>query len=168
MAPRAPAPVVATMGNGAFSSPSAAPNDRKEPGVAVVKKKKKRREREESLDSIDPCLRPGPVRERATQNGGDDTERTTGVSADGTNQKTRGEDEVQLKDTGFDMEGTGGVAGLMASGKPPVRAEVPDTPPTATQTSIISDVSGIAADEVYGKDETALNTFLKLHPMLST
>lgn len=56
----------------------------------------------------------------------------------------------------------------IAGGKAPVRAEVPDTPPTLTQSSVISDTSTIAPDESYGNDEVALNGFLRLHPMFLT
>lgn len=51
-----------------------------------------------------------------------------------------------------------------SNGKVPVHAPVPEAPPVFHTKSLISDASGIGADEAYSKDENALNGFLKLHP----
>ena len=45
------------------------------------------------------------------------------------------------------------------------KAPVPDGPPP--QGVLLQKAPGVAPDESYGEDEKALNTFLKLHPMLS-
>ena len=50
--------------------------------------------------------------------------------------------------------------------KPVSMAPVPDGPPAATRELLASE-TGIGIDESYSKDEEALNTFLRLHPMLS-
>ena len=55
----------------------------------------------------------------------------------------------------------------ISTGKVPVPAPVPASPPTFQSTSLVSEKSGIGADEAYSKDEEQLNNFLKLHPMLS-
>jgi hypothetical protein len=53
-------------------------------------------------------------------------------------------------------------------GKAPVRAPTPNAPPPAPlKKTLLSKTEAIAKDEEYGKDEVALNGFLKLHPMLS-
>lgn len=61
-----------------------------------------------------------------------------------------------------DRSGGGGSSG---TSKPPNQAPVPDGPPTGK--AILQAQAGVAPDESYGEDEKALNTFLKLHPMLS-
>lgn len=58
-------------------------------------------------------------------------------------------------------------ASIGAPGRLPVPAEVPERPPDFRTSQLVSSKSGIGADEAYSKDEEALNTFLKLHPMLS-
>jgi len=63
------------------------------------------------------------------------------------------------------MSGIDGVA--LNAGKVPVPAPVPEAPPTFQRVSLVSDTSGIGADEAYSHDEEQLNLFLKLHPMLS-
>ena len=50
--------------------------------------------------------------------------------------------------------------------KPASKAPVPDGPPSKEK--FFQTEPGIADDESYGDDEKALNTFLRLHPMLST
>lgn len=52
-------------------------------------------------------------------------------------------------------------------GKVPLPPDVPAAPPAFGQTSLVSDTSGIGAEEAYSNDEKQLNNFLKLHPMLS-
>lgn len=49
--------------------------------------------------------------------------------------------------------------------KPASKAPVPAAPPPTGV--FLQEKTGIAEDESYGNDEKALNTFLKLHPMLS-
>lgn len=56
--------------------------------------------------------------------------------------------------------------GIGAPGRLPVPVEVPERPPDFRTDQLVSAQAGIGADESYSKDEEALNTFLKLHPML--
>ena len=51
-------------------------------------------------------------------------------------------------------------------GKVPELAHVPDAPVNKNPKALLQDVSSIQPEEAYSKDEEALNTFLKLHPML--
>ena len=46
-------------------------------------------------------------------------------------------------------------------------APVPSGPSKKRSNDLLSDVAGIDADEEFSKDETLLNEFVKLHPMLS-
>lgn len=48
-----------------------------------------------------------------------------------------------------------------------VIAPVPDGPPAPNGTALLSTQASIGPDETYSKDEETLNTFMKLHPMLS-
>ena len=59
--------------------------------------------------------------------------------------------------------GEGSSSGILS--KVPNKAPVPDGPPP--QGVLLQKAPGVAPDESYGEDEKALNTFLKLHPMLS-
>lgn len=59
-----------------------------------------------------------------------------------------------------------------ASQRRDARAEVPAAPPGLNHASnqalsLLSDTSGIDADEEYSNDERMLNDFIKQHPMLS-
>ena len=51
-------------------------------------------------------------------------------------------------------------------GKVPELAHVPDAPVNKNPKALLQDVASIQPEEAYSKDEEALNTFLKLHPML--
>jgi hypothetical protein len=53
-----------------------------------------------------------------------------------------------------------------APGRLPVPADVPERPLDPRTNQLVSAQPGIGPDEAYSKDEDALNTFLKLHPML--
>ena len=50
--------------------------------------------------------------------------------------------------------------------KPVCAAPVPEGPPEPTD-ALLPATAGVAVDENYSKDEQALNSFLRLHPMLS-
>jgi hypothetical protein len=52
-------------------------------------------------------------------------------------------------------------------GKVPELAHVPEAPVQKDPRALLQDVASIQPEEAYSKDEEALNTFLKLHPMLS-
>ena len=52
-------------------------------------------------------------------------------------------------------------------GKVPELAHVPEAPVRKNPRALLQDVASIQPEEAYSKDEEALNTFLKLHPMLS-
>ena len=126
--------------------------------VPVKKRNRKKRER----DEVDEADLVDGVAGDATQSA-QDVE--VAAKEEETEEATEKATEATVDFT--DVDGLGGVGGLMASGKPPVRADVPDEPQAEAQTSVVSKVASIAPDEVYGKDEVALNSFLKLHPMLS-
>lgn len=51
----------------------------------------------------------------------------------------------------------------------PARAPVPESPACSSRdpACLLSDTSGINADEEYSHDEQLLNEFTKMHPMLS-
>lgn len=51
-------------------------------------------------------------------------------------------------------------------GKVPELAHVPEKPVQKDPRALLQDVASIQPEEAYSKDEEALNTFLKLHPML--
>ena len=56
------------------------------------------------------------------------------------------------------------------AGQSPVLQPVPERPPptsSSTQQELLSSTPSIGADEMYGADEKSLNSFLRLHPMLS-
>ena len=52
-------------------------------------------------------------------------------------------------------------------GKVPAISHVPEKPLLKNTTALLQDVANIQPEEAYSKDEEALNTFLKLHPMLN-
>lgn len=51
-------------------------------------------------------------------------------------------------------------------GKIPELAYVPESPVKKNPNALLQEVASIQPEEAYSKDEEALNTFLKLHPML--
>jgi hypothetical protein len=51
-------------------------------------------------------------------------------------------------------------------GKVPELAHVPEAPVRKDPRALLQDAASIQPEEAYSKDEEALNTFLKLHPML--
>ena len=76
-------------------------------------------------------------------------------------QKTGG--ATSSRDDGAELDD--GHESALIHSKPASKAPVPDGPPPTGV--FLQEKTGIAEDESYGDDEKALNTFLKLHPMLS-
>ena len=76
-------------------------------------------------------------------------------------QKTGG--ATSSRDNGVELDD--GHESALIHSKPASKAPVPAAPPPTGV--FLQEKTGIAEDESYGNDEKALNTFLKLHPMLS-
>ena len=77
----------------------------------------------------------------------------------------KGGPKAQKTAAGASSSGGGGHDDMLPLSKPASKAPKPDGPPPAGV--FFQQETGIAEDESYGEDEKALNTFLKLHPMLS-
>lgn len=77
----------------------------------------------------------------------------------------KGGPKAQKTAAGASSSSGGGQDDALPLSKPASKAPKPDRPPPAGV--FFQQQTGIAEDESYGEDEKALNTFLKLHPMLS-
>lgn len=80
------------------------------------------------------------------------------------------EDQGDQGDQGGQGEGDGMLeveVDTLNKGKIPELAHVPASPVQADTSVLLQTKPSIQPEEAYSKDEEALNTFLKLHPMLS-